>query len=101
MTEQNTVVCDLQQKVQTLTHSFEIEDERRRTLNTAILRAFAVIELIGQEGLKKDIISAMKAIKQGGPECIIALGDYTIEAGDRVLVCSLPRSIKRIEGLFR
>ena len=38
-------------------------------------------------------------VKKG--DGIIALGDYTIEAGDRVLVCSLPRSIKRIEGLFR
>ena len=38
-------------------------------------------------------------VKEG--EGIIALGDYVIEAGDRVLVCSLPRSIKRIEGLFR
>ena len=37
-------------------------------------------------------------VKKG--DGIIALGDYTIEAGDRVLVCSLPRSIKRIEGLF-
>ena len=38
-------------------------------------------------------------VKEG--EGIIALGDYVIQAGDRVLVCSLPRSIKRIEGLFR
>ncbi len=38
-------------------------------------------------------------VKEGNG--IITLGDYTIEAGDRVLVCSLPRSIKRIEGLFR
>ena len=31
---------------------------------------------------------------------IIALGDYKIEAGDRIVVCCLPRSIKRIEQLF-
>jgi trk system potassium uptake protein TrkA len=31
---------------------------------------------------------------------IIALGDYTIEPGDRIVVCCLPRSIKRIEQLF-
>ncbi len=37
-------------------------------------------------------------IKQGVG--IIALGDYKIEAGDRIVVCCLPRSIKRIEQLF-
>jgi trk system potassium uptake protein TrkA len=37
-------------------------------------------------------------IKDG--EGIIALGDYTICAGDRIVVCCLPRSIKRIESLF-
>ena len=37
-------------------------------------------------------------IKEG--EGIIALGDYTICAGDRIVVCCLPRSIKRIESLF-
>ncbi len=31
----------------------------------------------------------------------IVLGDYKIEAGDRVVVCCLPKSIKRIEQLFR
>ena len=31
---------------------------------------------------------------------IIALGDYVIEPGDRIVVCCLPRSIKRIEQLF-
>ena len=31
---------------------------------------------------------------------IIALGDYTITAGDRIVVCYLPRSLKRIESLF-
>jgi trk system potassium uptake protein TrkA len=31
---------------------------------------------------------------------IIALGDYKIEPGDRIVVCCLPRSIKRIEQLF-
>ena len=31
---------------------------------------------------------------------IIALGDYTIKPGDRLVVCCLPRSIKRIEQLF-
>ncbi|MDA7711252.1 Trk system potassium transporter TrkA [Flavobacteriaceae bacterium] len=31
---------------------------------------------------------------------IIALGDYSIRPGDRIVVCCLPRSIKRIESLF-
>jgi trk system potassium uptake protein TrkA len=33
-------------------------------------------------------------------EGIIALGNYTILPGDRIVVCCLPRSIKRIESLF-
>jgi trk system potassium uptake protein TrkA len=37
-------------------------------------------------------------IKKG--EGIIALGNYTILPGDRIVVCCLPRSIKRIESLF-
>jgi trk system potassium uptake protein TrkA len=37
-------------------------------------------------------------IKEG--EGIIALGDYTILPGDRIVVGCLPRSIKRIERLF-
>ena len=37
-------------------------------------------------------------IKEG--EGVIALGDYQIQAGDRVVVCCLPRAIKRIESLF-
>lgn len=37
-------------------------------------------------------------IKNG--QGIIALGDYKIEAGDRVVVCCLPKAIKRIESLF-
>lgn len=31
---------------------------------------------------------------------IIALGDFEIKAGDRVVVCCLPRSISRVEKLF-
>ena len=30
----------------------------------------------------------------------IVLGDYVIESGDRILVCCLPRSIKKVESLF-
>ena len=37
-------------------------------------------------------------IKEG--KGVIALGDYKIKAGDRVVVCCLPRAIKRIESLF-
>ena len=37
-------------------------------------------------------------IRQGNS--IIALGDFKILAGDRVVVCCLPPSIKRIESLF-
>ena len=31
---------------------------------------------------------------------LIVLGDYTIEAGDRVVVCCLPRAIRKVESLF-
>ena len=31
---------------------------------------------------------------------IIALGDHTIMPGDRVVVCAMPRAIKRVESLF-
>jgi trk system potassium uptake protein TrkA len=31
---------------------------------------------------------------------VIALGDFKIQAGDRVVVCCLPRSIKKVEKLF-
>ena len=31
---------------------------------------------------------------------VIALGDYNIIPGDRVVVCAMPRSIKRVESLF-
>ena len=37
-------------------------------------------------------------IKNG--EGLIVLGDYTIEAGDRVVVCCLPRAIRKVESLF-
>ena len=33
-------------------------------------------------------------------EGLIALGGFKIEAGDRVVVCSLPRSLKKVESLF-
>jgi trk system potassium uptake protein TrkA len=33
-------------------------------------------------------------------EGIIALGDFTITRGDRIVVCCLPRSIKKVEKLF-
>ncbi len=33
-------------------------------------------------------------------EGIIALGDYTIKPGDRVVVCAMPRAIKRVESMF-
>ena len=31
---------------------------------------------------------------------IIALGDFKIQSGDRVVVCCLPQSIKKVESLF-
>ena len=37
-------------------------------------------------------------IKEG--QGIIALGDYKINAGDRVVVCSLPRALSKVESLF-
>ena len=33
-------------------------------------------------------------------EGLIALGDFRIEVGDRVVVCCLPRSIKKVEEMF-
>ncbi len=33
-------------------------------------------------------------------EGLIALGDFKVEAGDRIVVCSLPRSLKKVESLF-
>ena len=30
----------------------------------------------------------------------IALGDFKVLAGDRVVVCSLPQSIKKVESFF-
>jgi len=33
-------------------------------------------------------------------EGLIALGGLKVEAGDRIVVCSLPRSLKKIEALF-
>lgn len=33
-------------------------------------------------------------------EGISALGNFLVEAGDRVVVCCLPRSIKKVEGFF-
>ena len=33
-------------------------------------------------------------------EGFIALGDFKIQAGDRVVVCCLPQSIKKVESLF-
>ncbi|MDA8923849.1 Trk system potassium transporter TrkA [Flavobacteriaceae bacterium] len=37
-------------------------------------------------------------IKEG--EGVIALGGYKIEAGDRVVVCCLPRALDKVESLF-
>jgi trk system potassium uptake protein TrkA len=31
---------------------------------------------------------------------MIALGDFEIKSGDRIVVCSLPKSIKKVEKLF-
>jgi len=33
-------------------------------------------------------------------EGMIALGDFKIESGDRIVVCCLPQSIKKVENLF-
>ncbi len=33
-------------------------------------------------------------------EGIIALGDFKVESGDRIVVCCLPRSIKKVESFF-
>lgn len=34
-------------------------------------------------------------------EGIIALGDFKIQAGDRLVICCLPRAIKKLERLFK
>jgi trk system potassium uptake protein TrkA len=31
---------------------------------------------------------------------LIALGDFKIQSGDRVVVCCMPQSIKKVENLF-
>jgi trk system potassium uptake protein TrkA len=31
---------------------------------------------------------------------MIALGDFEIKVGDRIVICSLPQSIKKVESLF-
>ena len=33
-------------------------------------------------------------------EGLIALGDFTVEAEDRIVVCCLPQSIKKVESFF-
>ena len=33
-------------------------------------------------------------------EGLIALGDFKIQKGDRIVVCCLPQSIKKVEKLF-
>ena len=33
-------------------------------------------------------------------EGLIALGDFVIQKGDRIVVCCLPQSIKKVEKLF-
>ncbi len=33
-------------------------------------------------------------------EGLIALGDFEIKSGDRVVVCCLPQSIRKVEKLF-
>lgn len=51
----------------------------------------------------KDLDFPRSAIIGGiirGGEGIIALGDFMIRAGDRIVVCCLPRSINKVEKLF-
>ncbi len=53
--------------------------------------------------LIKDIKFPRSAIIGGvirDDEGIIALGDFNVEAGDRVVVCCLPQSIKKVESFF-
>lgn len=73
------------------------------SLNTEILE-FIVNPESKVNGMKiRDIDFPRSAtiggvIKEG--KGIIALGDYRIEAGDRVVVCSLPRALSAVENLF-
>ena len=51
----------------------------------------------------KDIDFPRSAIIGGvirNGEGIIALGDFEIQQGDRIVVCCLPQSIKKVEKLF-
>ncbi len=51
----------------------------------------------------KDLDFPRSAIIGGiirGGEGVIALGDFMIRAGDRIVVCCLPRSITKVEKLF-
>ncbi len=51
----------------------------------------------------KDLDFPRSAIIGGvirGGEGVIALGDFMIRAGDRIVVCCLPRSINKVEKLF-
>lgn len=53
--------------------------------------------------LIKDIQLPKSAIVGGvirDGEGIIALGDFKVQEGDRIVVCCLPRSIKKVESLF-
>jgi trk system potassium uptake protein TrkA len=33
-------------------------------------------------------------------EGIIAMGDFLVKKGDRVVICCIPKSIKKVEKLF-
>ncbi|MDA0774228.1 MAG: Trk system potassium transporter TrkA [Bacteroidetes bacterium] len=72
-------------------------------LNVEILE-FQVHESSKVNGLKIRDIDFPRTATIGGViksgKGMIVLGDYKIVAGDRVVVCCLPRSIKRIESLF-
>ena len=48
---------------------------------------------------QKSVVAKIGGVIKDG-RGIIALGDYTIMPGDRIVVCCLPRSLKRIERLF-
>lgn len=68
-----------------------------------------ILEFIVNPGSKitgkliKDLEFPRSAIIGGvirNDEGLIALGDFEIKVGDKVVVCSLPRSIKKVEKMF-
>jgi len=76
---------------------------RLNNLNAEILEFIVKATSKVNNSLIKDLDFPRTAIIGGvirNGQGLIALGDFKIEEGDRVVVCCLPRSISKIEKLF-